>query len=71
MTAASEDLMGRPLREVLEDYKKRKISLEEADELIRGYVCIGEEAKSDLDRKKRRGVPEIVLAEGKSEDDVV
>ena len=71
MTAASEDLMGRPLREVLEDYKKSKISLEEADELIRGYVCIGEEAKFDLDRKKRRGVPEIVLAEGKSEDDVV
>ena len=71
MTAVGKDLIGRSMREVLENYKKGEISLEEAEELILGYLSIGEEAKFDLNRTKRRGVPEIVLAEGKSEDDVV
>ena len=71
MIGVGADLIGRSMREALENYKRGKISLEKAEELIRGYLSIGEEAKFDLDRTKRRGVPEIVLAEGKSEDDVV
>lgn len=61
------------MREILEKLASGKISVEEAEKALRINVIeqVGNVAKLDVSREVRRGVPEIVLAEGKSMDDLV
>ncbi len=58
------------LRDILEKLVEGKISVEEAARLIRLFAIenIDKEAKFDLGRKLRRGVPEIIYGEGKNPD---
>jgi NCAIR mutase (PurE)-related protein len=64
---------GKFLREILEKLATGKISVEEAEKALRINVIeqVADVAKLDVSREVRRGVPEIVLAEGKSTDDLV
>lgn len=61
------------MREILEKLASGKISIDEAERALK--VNAIEEvtgiARLDVSRQVRRGVPEIVLAEGKSGDDLV
>jgi NCAIR mutase (PurE)-related protein len=61
------------LREVLEKISKKELSIEEAERLLRFQAIeeIGKCAKIDINREFRNGVPEIILAEGKSVSDLV
>jgi NCAIR mutase (PurE)-related protein len=61
------------LREVLELLARGEITVEETEKALRVDVVekVGSVARLDLSRSVRRGVPEIVLAEGKSNDDFV
>lgn len=58
----------RALSEILAQYKKGEIPLEEAAEAIEGMRLehIGDIACLDLGRNVRCGMPEVVLAEGKN-----
>ncbi|RLI44641.1 nickel pincer cofactor biosynthesis protein LarB [Candidatus Bathyarchaeota archaeon] len=60
------------LREVLEKLVKGQISVDEAEKLLRILAIeeIGNLAKIDVGRKFRKGVPEVILAEGKRPEDV-
>jgi hypothetical protein len=60
------------LREVLEKLVRREISIDEAEKLLRvtAIAEIGNIAKLDVNREIRKGIPEIVLAEGKTTDDL-
>jgi len=55
------------MREILERLQNGKISVEQAEEEIRKlYVDeIGDEVRLDLERAERRGIPEVIMAEGK------
>jgi hypothetical protein len=61
------------LREILEKLSQGKISVDDAERALRVDIVekVGEVARLDVSRSIRRGVPEIVLAEGKSEDDLI
>ncbi len=61
------------MREILEKLASGKISVEEAEKALKinAIEQVGNVAKLDVSRENRRGVPEIVLAEGKSMDDLV
>ena len=61
------------LREILEKLASGEITVEEAENALRINVVeqVANIAKLDVTREVRRGVPEIVLAEGKSNDDLV
>jgi NCAIR mutase (PurE)-related protein len=61
------------LREVLEKISKSELSVEEAERLLRFYAIeeIGKCARIDVNREFRNGVPEIILADGKSASDLV
>jgi len=61
------------IRNILEKLLKREISIEEAERLIKLTAIeeVGEIAKLDINRCLRTGVPEIVLSEGKSADDLL
>jgi NCAIR mutase (PurE)-related protein len=61
------------LREILEKLAGGKISVDEAEKALRTNVVEGvaDVARLDISREIRRGVPEIILAEGKSTDDLV
>lgn len=61
------------MREILEKLASGKISVEEAEKALKinAIEQVGNVAKLDVSREVRRGVPEIVLAEGKSMDDLV
>jgi NCAIR mutase (PurE)-related protein len=61
------------LKEILEGYRRGEISLGEAERGIRllSYRALGEMAKLDVHRAVRVGIPEAILAEGKSEADLV
>jgi len=61
------------LREILEKLASGKISVEEAEKALRINVIeqVADVARLDVSREIRRGVPEIVLAEGKSIDDLI
>ncbi len=65
---------GRPslLREVLERLARGEMSLDEAEEALRVLAVeeVGELARLDLGREIRHGVPEVVIAEGKTPEDV-
>ncbi|MEM2122455.1 MAG: nickel pincer cofactor biosynthesis protein LarB [Candidatus Bathyarchaeia archaeon] len=61
------------LREVLTRLVKGQISMDEAEKLLRISAIeeIGNLARIDIGREPRKGVPEIILAEGKSPGDVM
>ncbi|MEM2962655.1 MAG: nickel pincer cofactor biosynthesis protein LarB [Candidatus Bathyarchaeia archaeon] len=60
------------LRKILERLVKGQISMDEAEKLLRISAIeeIGNLARIDVGRELRKGVPEIILAEGKSPRDV-
>ena len=60
------------LREVLERLVKGQISLDEAEKLLKIFAIeeIGNLAKIDVTREFRKGIPEIIYAEGKRPEDV-
>lgn len=60
------------LREVLEKLVKGQISMDEAEKLLRILAIeeISNLARIDVGRKFRKGVPEVILAEGKRPEDV-
>ncbi len=61
------------MKEVLNRLKKGEISVEEAERLIRPLAVeeIGDIARVNVGREIRKGVPEVILAEGKRTDDIV
>src|SRR5450756_382990 len=61
------------LREVLDKVAKNEISPVEAEKLLKMLAVdeIGCLAKLDGNRELRKGIPEVILAEGKSPGDVV
>jgi len=61
------------LREILERLAHGEISVEDAEKALRVDVVekVGGVARLDLSRSIRRGIPEIVLAEGKSDADLL
>ncbi len=61
------------MRETLEKLAHGKISVEEAEKTLKMNVIenVANVAKLDIGRETRRGVPEIILAEGKSNEDLV
>jgi len=60
------------LREVLEKVAKGEISINEAEKLLRVLAIeeIGNLARIDIGREHRKGIPEIILAEGKTPEDL-
>jgi hypothetical protein len=58
---------------ILERYKKRRISAEEAIRLLydQQILEIEDFAHIDLDRKHRCGIPEVILAENKDDEQIV
>jgi pyridinium-3,5-biscarboxylic acid mononucleotide synthase len=61
------------MREILDRVAKGEISTKEAEHLLRlnGVEEIEEFAKLDVDRENRKGIPEIILAEGKEPTQVL
>ena len=55
------------MREILARVAAGDLSPAEAEAAIRGYV-IGDAGRFDAAREQRRGVPEAILAEGKTVD---
>lgn len=60
------------MREILERLVKGQISVDEAERLLKVSAIeeIGGLARIDIGREARKGIPEIILAEGKSPGDV-
>ena len=60
------------VRDILIKLLRREISIEEAERLVKLTAIgeVGEIAKLDVNRHFRSGIPEIVLAEGKSSKDL-
>lgn len=56
------------LGEILESLKAGRITLSRAEKLLSLYSIekVGRIARVDIDRQKRRGIPEIVFAQGKT-----
>jgi NCAIR mutase (PurE)-related protein len=63
----------RTLREVLEKLVKGQISIDDAERLLKIFAVeeIGNLARIDIGREFRKGIPEIILAEGKRPEDVM
>lgn len=60
------------MREILEHIKKGKISVDEAEKKLREhFVDVYSIAKFDLTREHRTGVPEVVIAEDKTIEQIV
>ena len=61
------------LREILRQLAKNEISVEEAEKLVKllAVAEVGNMARIDTNREGRKGIPEIVLAEGKATKDLV
>jgi NCAIR mutase (PurE)-related protein len=61
------------LKEILERLAKNEISVAEAEKLVKPLAVaeIGNMARIDTNRECRKGIPEIVLGEGKAIKDVV
>ena len=55
------------MKEILDRVARGELSARDAEKLLRveGVRKIGDFAKIDLDRETRKGIPEIILAEGK------
>ncbi len=60
------------IQKILEQYRRGEINLAEAEETIRsmGFLSVSDVARVDTFRCKRTGVPEAVLAEGKTDEDL-
>ena len=60
------------LDEILQSLKTGKISIQKARKLLSLYSIekIENIAKIDIERKKRRGIPEVIFAENKEYDDL-
>jgi len=60
------------LREVLEKLVKGQISMDDAEKLLRILAIeeIGNLARLDVGREFRKGIPEVILAEGKRPENV-
>jgi len=60
------------LRNILEKVAKGQISIDEAERLLRILAIeeVGNLARIDIGREYRKGVPEIILADGKSPRDL-
>jgi NCAIR mutase (PurE)-related protein len=65
--------MDGSLDELLGDVAAGRLPAEEAADRLRrfGYAAVGDFARLDLARAARKGVPEVVYAEGKTADQVV
>jgi hypothetical protein len=65
--------MDRSLDDLLADVAAGRLSAAEGAERLRrlGYVSVGDFALLDVARAARKGVPEVVFAEGKTVDQVV
>lgn len=63
----------RTLREVLEKLVNGQISIDDAERLLKIFAVeeIGNLARIDVGRGFRKGIPEIILAEGKRPEDVM
>jgi NCAIR mutase (PurE)-related protein len=61
------------LRDVLEQLAQGKYTVDEAEEKLRLFniIEIGRLAKLDAHRETRKGIPEVVWARHKTEDDVI
>lgn len=61
------------MRKILEAVVKGDLSIQKAEDLLRTLAIeeIGSLAKIDTEREERRGVPEFILAEGKTPEDTV
>lgn len=61
------------IREVLEKLSSGHMSLDEAEKALKTLAIeqVGELAKLDVGREIRHGIPEVIIAEGKTPDDVV
>jgi NCAIR mutase (PurE)-related protein len=64
---------GSLLREILERLSKGLISLDDAEKLLRVQAIdtVGDVARLDVNREIRKGIPEIILAEGKTPEDLL
>lgn len=60
------------LREVLEKLTRGEISLDEAEKALKMLAIeeVGDLARLDIGREIRHGIPEVVIAEGKTPEDV-
>jgi hypothetical protein len=61
------------MRDILEKLSTGKISVDEAEKALRIHAVeqVANVARLDVSREMRRGVPEIVLAEGKTTQDLL
>ena len=61
------------LKEILEKLSKNELSITEAEKLVKLLAIseVGNMARIDTNRECRKGIPEIVLAEGKTTDELV
>lgn len=61
------------MRDVLDKLTRGEISVDQAEKTLKLLALqeIGNLAKLDIGREARRGIPEIVIAEGKTPEDVV
>jgi NCAIR mutase (PurE)-related protein len=61
------------LRSILDAFSSGAMSLDEAEKQVSIHAVekLGEMAKIDVGREMRRGIPEIVFAEGKEYNDVI
>lgn len=60
------------IRDILKDVRERRISIEDAEKLLSLYNIehVEDLIKLDIDREKRREVPEVIYAENKSFKDI-
>lgn len=60
------------LREILERVANGRINVDEAEKLLRVLAVeeVEDLAKIDVGRETRKGIPEVILAEGKSPDEL-
>jgi NCAIR mutase (PurE)-related protein len=63
---------GEKLRELLEKLVRGQISIDEAERLLRILAIqeVGNLARIDVNREFRKGIPEVISAEGKTPEEV-
>jgi len=65
--------MDRSLEELLADVAAGRLAASGAADRLRrlGYSAVGDYARLDVSRAARKGVPEVVYAEGKSAEQLI
>ncbi|WP_423793335.1 nickel pincer cofactor biosynthesis protein LarB [Methanocaldococcus indicus] len=64
--------MGESLRDILLDFKKGKLDIDEVEKLIKlDYIEKLEKFKLDINRELRTGIPEVVYGKGKCIDEII